>query len=420
MNILTEGKDCYQKTKVNTMQRTSSVALFHGKSLKFIGYLGILGLLAGASLSTAAARERDLLDAGWTFQIGDPVDVTTAVTSYPEIGDLTKLQDPTAEVTLEASRPDPVATHAGENVSYVQTNYNDSAWRQLNLPHDWVVEQPFDSNMAQNHGYKAGFNNATSTNTIAWYRHTFTLPAGDTNKTMWLEFDGIYRNALIWLNGRCIGRDVSGYAPISFDVTSNMIAGGTNVLVVRVDASRFEGWFYEGAGIYRHVWLEKTAPVHVGHWGTYVATTSLVGSNATITVQTAVTNQSSSATVNGTLTSTLLDANSNAVTAVTSNLNLVATDTVSLQSDFHRQQCHRPSGRLSDSLRRAHGAIRLHQRCLHQRAACGDSGPVQPPGPRGGGFGAAGPAAILPDREIEGDGVQRLSHLAQHADGGTA
>ena len=141
---------------------------------------------------------------------------------------------------------------------------------------------------------------------------------------MWLEFDGIYRNALIWLNGRCIGRDVSGYAPISFDVTTNVIAGGTNVLVVRVDASRYEGWFYEGAGIYRHVWLVKTAPVHVAHWGTYVATTSLVGSNATITVQTTVTNQSSSATVNGTLTSTILDANSNPVTTVTSNLNLAA------------------------------------------------------------------------------------------------
>ena len=113
MSILAEGKDCYQKTKVNIMQRTSSVALFHGKSLNFIGYLGILGLLAGASLSTAVARERDLLDAGWTFQLGDPGDVTTAVTSYPEIGDLTKLQDPTAEVTLAASRPDPVATQAG-------------------------------------------------------------------------------------------------------------------------------------------------------------------------------------------------------------------------------------------------------------------------------------------------------------------
>ena len=265
------------------MQRASSGVLFFGRSLALAGWLGVLGLIALVWVTSASGRERDLLDAGWTFSIGDPVDVTTNVTVYNEIGDLTKLQDATAEVTLEASRPDPVATHAGENVSYVQTNYNDSAWRQLNLPHDWVVEQPFDQNMAQNHGYKAGVNGGTSTNTIAWYRHTFTVPAGDAGKTMWLEFDGVYRNALIWLNGRCIGRDVSGYAPILFDVTGNVIAGGTNVLVVRVDASRFEGWFYEGAGIYRHVWLEKTDPVHVAHWGTYVATTSLAGSNATLT-----------------------------------------------------------------------------------------------------------------------------------------
>jgi beta-galactosidase len=300
---------------------------------------GILGLLSGLSLSPAAARERDLLDAGWTFQLGDPADVTTAVTSYPEIDDLTKLQDPTAEVTLEASRPDPVATHAGENVSYVQTNYNDSGWQQINLPHDWVVGLPFDSSAAQNHGYKAGISGGTSANTIAWYRHTFTLPAGDAGKTMWLEFDGIYRNALIWLNGRCIGRDVSGYAPISFDVTSNMIAGGANVLVVRVDASQFEGWFYEGAGIYRHVWLEKTDPVHVDHWGTYVATTSLVGSNATITVQTDVTNQSGS-TATGSLTSTILDANNNAVTNLTSIISvpagqdLVVTQAVSMAANL--------------------------------------------------------------------------------------
>jgi beta-galactosidase len=103
-----------------------------------------------------------------------------------------------------------------------------------------------------------------------------------------------------------------------------VIAGGTNVLVVRVDASRSEGWFYEGAGIYRHVWLEQTDPVHVAHWGTYVATTSLAGSNATLTIQTTVTNQSGSSTVSASLTSTILDANSNAVTAVTSNLTLAA------------------------------------------------------------------------------------------------
>jgi beta-galactosidase len=282
---------------------------------------------------TASPRQRLLLDTGWRFQVGDPVDVTTNVTVYPEIPDLTKLEDsgtgaeftgPDSETNLMTLRPDPVATHAGENVSFVMTNYNDSGWRLLNLPHDWAVELPFDSSADAGHGFKSGIIGSTSANTIAWYRHTFTLPAADAGKAMRLEFDGIYRNALIWLNGRCIGRDVSGYAPISFDVTTNIIAGGTNVLVVRVDASRFEGWFYEGAGIYRHVWLEETAPVHVAYWGTYVATTSLVGSNATITVQTTVTNQGNTATVNGTLTSTLLDANSNAVTAVTSNLTLSA------------------------------------------------------------------------------------------------
>jgi beta-galactosidase len=321
MNILTEGKDCYQKTKVNIMQRTSSVALFHGKSLKFIGYLSLLGLLAGASLSTAVARERVLIDSGWRFRLGDPGDVTAAVTDYPEISNLAKLAaaDLNAETALQASRPDPVATHAGENVSFVMTNYNDNAWRSLDLPHDWVVELPFDSGGNISHGLKA----KSGTNNIGWYRRTFTLPAGDTNKVMWLDFDGIYRNALIWLNGRCIGRDVSGYASISFDVTTKVIAGGTNVLVVRADASRDEGWFYEGGGIYRHVWLVKGDRVHVAHWGTFVATTSLAGSNATINIQTDVTNQSDS-TATGSLTSTILDANNNAVTNITSAISVLS------------------------------------------------------------------------------------------------
>ncbi len=324
------------------MQRNSLGGFLFTKSLAWVSCLSFLGLLASVSLTAAATRERDLLDAGWQFQLSDPVgdpNLTSSVTNYTEIPDLMKLEDSgsgaeftgaNSETNLMTLRPDPVATHAGENVSYVMTNYNDSAWRTVNLPHDWAVELPFNSNYSStnsyypSHGYKPVGDALYPTNNIGWYRHTFTLPAGDAGKVMWLEFDGIYRNALIWLNGRCLGRDVSGYAPISFDVTTNVIVGGTNVLVVRVDASRYEGWFYEGAGIYRHVWLVKTAPVHVAHWGTCVATTSLVGSNATITMQTTVTNQSSSATVNGTLTSTILDANSNAVTTVTSNLNLAA------------------------------------------------------------------------------------------------
>jgi beta-galactosidase len=278
------------------------------------------------SFSTSP-RQRMLLDAGWRFQLGDPADVTTSVTVYPEIADLAKLQyisGTGSEAYLETVRPDPVATHAGENVSFVQTNFNDSGWRQLDLPHDWAVELPFDMSAHGGRGFKPLGDASFGANNFGWYRRTFTLPAGAAGQSSWLVFDGIFRNALIWINGRCIGRDVSGYAPIWFDVSTNLIAGGTNVLVVRVDASRSEGWFYEGAGIYRHVWLAMANPVHIPEWGTFVATTALAGSNATITIQTTVTNQSNVPTLNASLTSTILDANSNAVAAATVSFSLGA------------------------------------------------------------------------------------------------
>ena len=285
----------------------------------------LVGLLGGLSRTPALARERDLIDAGWRFQLGDPADVTTNVTVYPEISNLAKLQsgDINAEIQLEATRPDPVATHAGENVSFVQTNFDDSSWRQLDLPHDWAVELPFDPTSDTGHGFKpVGYSSSTTYN-IGWYRRTFTLPANDAGQGLWLELDGVYRNALVWFNGHCIGREVSGYESCCFDVSQYANPGGTNVLVVRVDASRFEGWFYEGAGIYRHVWLTSVNPVHVAHWGTYVATTSLAGSNATLTVQTDVTNQSALA-ASASLTSTILDANSNAVANITSTITVPA------------------------------------------------------------------------------------------------
>jgi len=293
---------------------------------------------------TAALRNRLLLDTGWRFQLGDPVDVTTNVTYYPEIPDLAKLDadevgsatNTDSETYMESIRIDSIATHAGENVSYVQTNYDDSGWRQLNLPHDWAVELPFNSSADGGHGFKPVGNSGFGVNNFGWYRHTFTLPANDAGQALWLEFDGVYRNCLVWLNGHILGRNVSGYESFNFDVTPYANPGGTNVLVVRVDASRFEGWFYEGAGIYRHVWLTAVNPVHVAEWGTFVATTSLAGSNATITLQTDVTNQSGLVTANGSLTSTIFDANSNAVATVTSAVSvpasqdLIATQTVTL------------------------------------------------------------------------------------------
>jgi beta-galactosidase len=289
-------------------------------------------LAAGLGIATGADSLRDQisLDSGWRFRLGDPPDVTTNVTYYPEISDLAKLGSnevgagTNTETYMESIRVDIFATHAGENVSFVQTNYNDSAWRQLSLPHDWAVELPFNSTADGGHGYKPVGSPSFTTNNIGWYRRTFTLPANDAGQSLWLQFDGVYRNCLVWLNGHILGRNVSGYESFYFDVTPYANPGGTNVLVVRVDANRFEGWFYEGAGIYRHVWLTAENPVHVAQWGTYVATTSLVGSNATVMVQTEVTNQSGAATVNASVTSLILDANSNAVATITSPLSLPA------------------------------------------------------------------------------------------------
>jgi len=231
------------------------------------------------------------------------------------------------------------ATHAGEDVSFVLTNYDDSGWRRLNLPHDWAVELPFDSAADGGHGFKPMGGSGYGANNIGWYRRRFVLPAAHVGQKLWLEFDGVYRNCLVWLNGHVLGRNVSGYSSFYFDATPYANPGGTNVLVVRVDASRFEGWFYEGAGIYRHVWLTSQNPVHVAQWGTFVATTLLAGSNATVAIQTDVTNQSGVATVNGSLISTIYDAGGNVVAGATSALNipagqgLVATQTVAFAAN---------------------------------------------------------------------------------------
>jgi beta-galactosidase len=319
------------------------------KHLVAVSFLLSQMLLFGSLLAQAAPRERISMDSGWRFRLGDPADVTTNVTWYPEISDLSKLSSDgtgtgaNTETYLESIRVNIFATHAGENVSFV-TNYNDSGWRQLDLPHDWAVELPFDSSADGNHGFKALGNASFTTNNIGWYRRTFTLPSNYSGQALWLQFDGVYRNCLVWLNGHILGRNVGGYESFYFDVTPYANPGGTNVLVVRVDANRFEGWFYEGAGIYRHVWLTAENPVHVAQWGTYAVTASLVGSNATVTVLTEVTNQSGTATVNGSVTSLVLDVNSNTVATITSPLNLsagqglTATQAVAFTANFWSPQ----------------------------------------------------------------------------------
>ena len=154
----------------------------------------------------------------------------------------------------------------------IEPKYDDSKWRQLNLPHDWAVELPFvykDNFDLMSHGYKpvGGLFPETS---IGWYRKHFTVAAKDSGQRFQLQFDGVFRNASFWLNGFYLGNNQSGYIGESYDVTDYVNFNKDNVLVVRVDATQYEGWFYEGAGIYRHVWLNIYDNLHIEKDGVFV------------------------------------------------------------------------------------------------------------------------------------------------------
>lgn len=168
--------------------------------------------------------------------------------------------------------------------------FDASSWETVDLPHDWVVDLPYAAEASHSHGYKTiGYKYPETS--VGWYRKTISIPASDFGKHLYLQFDGIFRDARIWVNGFFLGEEPSGYVTQVYDITDYLNYGGENLVVVRVNASLEEGWFYEGAGIYRHVWLNKTAPVHVAPFGTFVSSDlSASLDEAKVSVQTTVVN----------------------------------------------------------------------------------------------------------------------------------
>ncbi len=144
----------------------------------------------------------------------------------------------------------------------VRADFNDSNWRTVHLPHDYVVEGKFDPKQDASHGSLAAG--------AAWYRKRLEIPAADEGKSVRLEFDGIYRDAVVYLNGKEIAHQPSGYIGFGVDITKSLHFGSTNMIAVHVNAHKQEGWWYEGGGIYRHVWLTETDPVHVAPYGIHV------------------------------------------------------------------------------------------------------------------------------------------------------
>ena len=238
----------------------------------------LLCLFAGGSMplhagDTPTPRERALFDAGWRFAFGHP-------------------SDPNKDFAHGTSYFSYLAK-AGYGDGPADPKFDASAWRTLDLPHDWAVEAPFDGRGSHSHGYKAIGHNFPE-RSIGWYRKTFSVPATDLGRRISIEFDGVFRDSVVWVNGFYLGRQPSGYTGFRYDLTDYLNYGGENVITVRADATMEEGWFYEGAGIYRHVWLTKTAPLHLATWGTAI-TSEVKAASANVTAHTTLANEGETA-----------------------------------------------------------------------------------------------------------------------------
>lgn len=202
-------------------------------------------------LQAQSARERILLDDGWQFALGD------ASSPEKDFGCGTEYFN---YLTKAASI---------HNEGPYSPGFDASSWGIVDLPHDWAVDLPYSKEASHSHGYKTiGYKYPKKS--VGWYRKTFSMPEEDLGKHIWLQFDGIFRDSRIWVNGFYLGHEPSGYAAQIYDISEYLNYGGENLICVRADATLEEGWFYEGAGIYRHVWLNKTSPVNVAPFGTFV------------------------------------------------------------------------------------------------------------------------------------------------------
>jgi beta-galactosidase len=173
----------------------------------------------------------------------------------------------------------------GDNIAYAQPDFDDSSWQKVNLPHDWAIEGPFT------HSGGGGMGRLPTAG-MGWYRKKLDIPATDSGKSILLDVDGAMSYAVVWLNGQLVGGWPYGYASWRVDLTPYVKPGGTNELSIRLDNPPNSSRWYPGAGIYRNVWLVKTLPVHVGHWGAYITTPKVSSSSATVDLEVTVDNDS--------------------------------------------------------------------------------------------------------------------------------
>ncbi|GAB3648489.1 hypothetical protein GCM10028791_12350 [Echinicola sediminis] len=217
----------------------------------------------------------------------------------------------------------------GDHPNAIQQDFDLNGWQLVRLPHDWSIEGPFSEEhptKPEGGALPAG---------IGWYRKTFLLPKESIDESIWIEFDGVYRNGEVWINGRRLGKRPNGYSSFKYDLSEYLHYGGTeNVIAVRVDNSEQpNSRWYTGSGIYRNVRLVRTGKLHISHWGTYVTTPEVSEEEATVKLEVIVQNDGHNER-RLSIVSRIIDQEGNEVAKQESRSSLTRDSSATLQQDF--------------------------------------------------------------------------------------
>lgn len=267
-------KTCFN---VSRSDRQTSCKL---SSPALVGFLTILFVLFCDVRPAVAQRERTAFNTGWFFTKGDPAGADVRL-SYTNLNAWIL---PSGNA-FRSGNSFALPTEAAPTAAFAVPEFDDSSWRKLNLPHDWGIEGPFKQEYPGETGKLPWWG-------VAWYRKHFTLSESDAGKRIGLAMDGAMSYASVWLNGKLVGGWPYGYASWQLDLTPFVKVGSENVLAIRLDNPKDSSRWYPGGGIYRNVWLTKTAPVHIGQWGVRVTTPEVSKKSATVRVQVTADNSS--------------------------------------------------------------------------------------------------------------------------------
>jgi beta-galactosidase len=232
-----------------------------------------------------AVRQRLSMNSGWRFEKGDAPG-SEGLLSYGRIKEWVTATGNEFATDSSARRVKPQG-NLGDSVSYTRRNFDDSGWRQLDLPHDWGIEGPFKQEYPGETGKLPWWG-------VGWYRKHLTVSANERGRQFYLDIDGAMAYATVWLNGHFVGGWPYGYASFELDLTPYIAFGSDNVIAIRLDNPPDSSRWYPGGGIYRNVWLVKTGPIHVAHWGTYVTTPDVSESDAGVKLNVTVDNNNPS------------------------------------------------------------------------------------------------------------------------------